>query len=335
MRPRTRCAVIAALALAIAATTPAVAATPSETPAPTPIQVIQAPPHLKPAELDQLTGILVSARGAAVVLRIPGPATIAASEDDLKSLWSAVHRARFYVVQQGDAKLDGAAAILSAFAAATFRQPGADAPSGLPGELWPVVKRLTDCLEPCARAVPTDEAPEEIGVDSGSPAIEANLAGFGPHLADLLDERAPAATTRPSPARDDDGGPGPVPLLAGLLILVGGGVTAVAARPRRRRDTEQRQIAQYRPDADPGPLPVPPGPPAPRPPARSGRGRRARVVSALDPEGYVELDRCLQRARWASAGTPAAPGEWVDIETRGRRLWAYAAARPKGTETRT
>ena len=280
MRPRTRCAVIAALALAIAATTPAVAATPSETPAPTPIQVIQAPPHLKPAELDQLTGILVSARGAAVVLRIPGPATIAASEDDLKSLWSAVHRARFYVVQQGDAKLDGAAAILSAFAAATFRQPGADAPSGLPGELWPVVKRLTDCLEPCARAVPTDEAPEEIGVDSGSPAIEANLAGFGPHLADLLDERAPAATTRPSPARDDDGGPGPVPLLAGLLILVGGGVTAVAARREaaaRHRAAANRAVPAGR---RPGPAPgaarpagaAPSGPFRPRP-ARQGRER--------------------------------------------------------------
>jgi hypothetical protein len=348
MRPWTKRAVIAAVALAAAAGAwrgPAMAqapipiappappgtaapipeATPESAAAPA-TQVLQAPSRVGQRELRQLAAILASANGASVVLRVPGSATIEASEPDLRALAAAAGGARFLVVQQDDARLDGAAAILSAFADQGFRQPGSGEASGEPGELWPVVARMTACSRPCPPSRPTSEAP--LWMDGDAPTIEADLAASERPLAEVLDEAAP-----------DDGGGGVEPLMVGLLILVAGGLTFVAlARARRRRETEtSRRVAANTPArpatgalAHARPAPTgDPGPPAPALPARTGRARQAKVISVLDPEGYVEFDRCLQRARWASPGAlPATPGEWVDVETHGRRLWAYAAARP-------
>lgn len=351
MRPWSKRAVIAAVALAAAAGAwrgpamaqsqiPIVPPAPPGTAAPIPeampepaaepaTQVLQAPSRVGPHELRQLVAILASANGASVILRVPGSATIEASEPDLRPLAAAAGGASFFVVQQDDARLDGAAAILSAFADQGFRQPGSGEASGEPGQLWPVVARMTGCLRPCPPSRPTSEAP--LWMDGDAPSIEADLAASDRPLAEVLDEPAP-----------DGGGLGVEPLMVGLLILVSGGLTFVAlARARRRRETDTPpRLAANAPappatgavaHARPAPTGGDRGPPAPALPARTGRARQAKVISVLDLEGYVELDRCLQRARWASSGAlPATPGEWVDVETHGRRLWAYAAARPPG-----
>jgi hypothetical protein len=336
MRHRTKRAAIAALVLAIVGTAPAVAQspvpsttpTPTVTPTPTPepkvsppTYVLQAPSSVAGPELQQLAGILTSAGGATVVLRVPGSATIDASENDLRTLADAADETHFFVIQQGDARLDGAAAILSAFAEDGFRQPGSDVASGAAGDLWPTVVRLTNCSDPCSPSRMTSQALSLMGLAGESPAIEADLATSYQQLSGVLGEPAP----------DDGGGPGLGTLVIALLILTAGGLTAMALAAARRRGatTEPRTVATT---PEPGvALPEPgepdPGPPAPRAPAPTGRARVAKVVSVLDPEGYVELDRCLRRVRWASPGAPATPGERVDVEARGGRLWAYAAGR--------
>ena len=48
----------------------------------------------------------------------------------------------------------------------------------------------------------------------------------------------------------------------------------------------------------------------------------ARVRSELDPDGYVELDGCMRRVRWAAPRTaPPAPGQWVEVaDDHGRMI---------------
>jgi hypothetical protein len=332
MRPWKKRVAIAALALAGVWPAPAqaqisvpVAPQPQPQPQPQPPErtapplVLQAPSRLGPSELHQLAEVLTNAAGP-VILRVPGSASITAPDDTLNDLALAAEGSTLFVVQQGNARLDGAASILSAFAAASFRTPGSEPASGPPGRLWPKVERLTHCTEPCPPALTTGDAPAWMGIDPGAPAVEANLASANRALSDVLDERAPGG-----------GGGGSRLLVPGLILLIAGGLgyTAIALRRRQRRPSQAMPVTV--PEAthpDEPPPPAPPGPPAPQPPARTGRSRPARVVSVLHPEGYVELDGCLHRVRWASSGAAAvAPGDRVEIEKHGRRLWAFAAAR--------
>jgi hypothetical protein len=50
---------------------------------------------------------------------------------------------------------------------------------------------------------------------------------------------------------------------------------------------------------------------------------RAIVHSELAPDGYVELEGCLRRVRWAGPGEPPAVGAHVRVEQRGNRLVAH------------
>jgi hypothetical protein len=66
-------------------------------------------------------------------------------------------------------------------------------------------------------------------------------------------------------------------------------------------------------------------PPSPR---SSGRSRPAVLRSALHPEGYVELDGRLVRARWGGEGeAPSEPDSWVAVEEQDGRLWAFPVGR--------
>lgn len=302
--------------------TPGVATQPQPTEPTAPPLVLQAPSELGPAELHQLAEVLTSAAGP-VILRVPGSASITAPNGALSELADASEGSTLFVVQQGDARLDGAASILSAFADASFRAPGSKPASGKPGQLWAEVEALTHCTQPCPPVLTTDAAPSWMGLDPGAPAVEANLASANQPLSDALDERAPGGR-----------GTGNRLLVPGLILLIAGGLgyAAIALRRRHRRPRgavpEILPVATHR-NVEPPPPPVaPPGPPAPQPPSRTGRSRPATVVSALQPEGYVELDGCLHRVRWASsAGAAVVPGDRVEIEKHGRRLWAFAAAR--------
>ena len=107
------------------------------------------------------------------------------------------------------------------------------------------------------------------------------------------------------------------------MSTTSGGATGGSAPPggsRRRPPTEP----QLEPKPNGRPAPVPPRPARIPPPGRNGRGQPAVVASVLEPEGYVELDGCLRRVRWAADRVPApAPGEWVEVEGRQGRLWAF------------
>jgi hypothetical protein len=121
---------------------------------------------------------------------------------------------------------------------------------------------------------------------------------------------APAPRVAPTP---EGGGISlPAAVLAFVLlvlaaVLTGMLVTRLRATPAVA--TEPEPTAQVR-------LPPPP-------PRRGAHAGRAQVVSVLEPEGYVEVDGCLRRAAWAADGPPPHPGDWVELQQRQGRLWAF------------
>lgn len=88
-----------------------------------------------------------------------------------------------------------------------------------------------------------------------------------------------------------------------------GPAAAGAAAPRHTAGALPRRPERRRP------APVAPDPSLPS----EGRGL---VRSEFDPDGYVELEGCLRRVRWAAREEPPAVGEYVRVERRGRHLLA-------------
>ncbi|MER7176061.1 hypothetical protein ABT367_32065, partial [Streptomyces mesophilus] len=64
---------------------------------------------------------------------------------------------------------------------------------------------------------------------------------------------------------------------------------------------------------------------------------KALVRSALHPEGYVEIDRCLYRARWTGgpASSPPGVGEFVDIRDVSENASADVSEDDEATERGT
>ncbi len=89
-----------------------------------------------------------------------------------------------------------------------------------------------------------------------------------------------------------------------------GPAAAAPAAPRRTAVAAPRRAERRRP------APVAPDPSLPS----AGRGL---VRSELDPDGYVELEGCLRRVRWAAREEPPAVGEYVRVEQRGHDLLAH------------
>jgi hypothetical protein len=110
-----------------------------------------------------------------------------------------------------------------------------------------------------------------------------------------------------------------------MLAFAGLVAVAALALARTRRPVERQSApARSEPPSSVANHAAPRRPPVARPPRRVAGGERAEVVSVLDPEGYVELDRCLRRVRWGAPGdAPAAPGDWVDVQDGAGRLWAF------------
>ena len=127
---------------------------------------------------------------------------------------------------------------------------------------------------------------------------------------------------------EGSGGLDPLILVVAALCL---GALALAGRRRRRTPARERQ--QY---AAGEPAPSPPAEPRRRPRRRSRTpddarlptSGRARVRSELYPEGYVELEGCLRRARWAQEDVEApATGDWVRVVREHGRLMAFPSGR--------
>ncbi len=151
------------------------------------------------------------------------------------------------------------------------------------------------------------------GAPCEAPCVEAALDALGLTGAEPTRDGG-AKTVRSAivaPVREDDGASLPTAVLTAVLLALAAVLTAVLVsrlRPRTTVTTEH--------EAPPTPL-LPPAPPA------GAATRRAQVVSVLEPEGYVEVDRCLRRAAWADDGPSPNPGDWVELHHRNGRLWAY------------
>ncbi|MGZ4316084.1 MAG: hypothetical protein ACXVRS_09650, partial [Gaiellaceae bacterium] len=137
---------------------------PSSTSISPPTEVVQVTSNVGKTALEQLAATLRAARGAVVIVRVPGNAAITASAADLSTFEDVAREARLFVVQQGDTQPNGAAAILSAFAAASFLQPGSHPASGKEAGLWASVERLTHCRQPCWPKLTTSAAPSAMGL---------------------------------------------------------------------------------------------------------------------------------------------------------------------------
>jgi hypothetical protein len=328
--------VVAAAALAIAGAAPGATAQflePSGEPSPTPTElpptpaarVLVMPTETGPGELRDLAAELsiAAAEQSIVVVRTPVSAELTLPSDDpvFDALADASEEADLAVLMEpGEPQTNGAAAILSAFADARYIRPDVAAPEVDPGNpMWQRAAVLTGCDEGCVRPVPfrsASQLQEELNVSGTTfTPLEGDLGGGT--LASVLSE----------PLSDESDGSSPwMPLLvAGLVAALGTAALFFA----RRRGGQPMPVPQPR-SVGPGEAAMPPPPRRPRiaqpPPRRRGTGQPGVVRSALHPDGYVELDGRLVRVRWADpSGTPAPPGEWVDIEEHRNRLWAFPA----------
>lgn len=316
-------AAILAVVAAIAITAPrAHAQEPTSTPTPVAtdiagseaatLRVLQAPANLGSDELQRIADEVAMSGGAPVIVRVPASATLDAGSQGFAALQEAAPAGHLVVVQQaGKAEHDGAAAALGNLSRERYLQPGAQPPRGA---VWGSV----------------DDALSDLGISGTAlAAVDDDLTAPAAAAADALIAEAPSS------------GGGPSPVAVTLVLLPAAGTLAVLAllwsARRRGRPAAGHDLPAptSRPHAGEPARTVESARPAPAPriirPPRTpaGPGRPARVVSVLDPEGYVELDRCLMRVRWASANaSPAPPGDWVTVDARGGRLWAFPATRP-------
>lgn len=174
-----------------------------------------------------------------------------------------------------------------------------------------------------ARTLKTDDG--SVATYDSAPKLTTDL-GARPVS---LSAAALAGLLAPVPQRIGGGLPATVLLAAALALALA--LLAVAALRFRRRS------ARPEPPPDGGQqLRGPNGSePFPRPAKRRSRPAMtdemtlrsglAIVRSELDPEGYVELDRCLRRVRWTGSRHAAPrPGERVDVQTDHGRLVALS-----------
>jgi hypothetical protein len=276
---------------------------------PPPVRALALPAELDAAGMLELATEMRLAGQQAVVL-VQGPASARVSgpvpEDVLEELHNAAAGVQLDVlVEPGNGDPGDAAAFVSAFDADhVYVQPGASVGALAEPDLRDRVAGLTQCAAPCQ--------PTEPIADRGE-------------LMRMLGDPIPLDGSLGSDPLPTKGGAGIDPKLiaAPAIVLIGLAVAFLLAARR------PRQAPAPRPD-DVNPSSAPP---APRPPRRHPRpttphdpslpsSGRALVHSELHPDGYVELDGCLRRVRWAGSGAPPAPGESVRVESHGGRLVA-------------
>jgi hypothetical protein len=152
-----------------------------------------------------------------------------------------------------------------------------------------------------------------------------------PAMPGMIPTAEPAPTPAPTPEQPapsaDSGFDASAPLV-GIIALaaVGLGFLTGSRRhpPARRRTTGPAPSATAAPQRTAPPQRVQrrrPVASAPDPSLPSSG--RAIVHSELAPDGYVELEGCLRRVRWAAPGEPPAVGAQVRVEQRGNRLVAH------------
>jgi hypothetical protein len=324
-------------AVSLAVTAPAAADTTSATPAggassaipsavtpptpaaaPTTARVVRLGERVDGADLTALAADLTGATGAVVVVPEGARLTGTLSAAPLQRL-DAV-RGLAVVLTPGGPGGD-AARVLAAFADKTYSLPDASLAAPHDAALWRAVAAQRSCpgcpLKPIA----------EPNAKALGNAIGATYERHDLPTTSLASVLGPA-TVLPSDGGDDGDGATIWRLL--VLILVASLLALGARALWSRRDRRPAQPDEPRRDPGPGPKPTGGGKshtlPDHRPGPLSSAGE-AIVRSELQPDGYVELDRVLRRARWADPRTPApAAGQRVHVETdRGGALVATAS----------
>ncbi|MFI6939582.1 hypothetical protein ACIBI4_09935 [Streptomyces sp. NPDC050418] len=195
-------------------------------------------------------------------------------------------------------------------------------------------RRLAPDSTVTALDAPTLDAVRAAGLCTGKPRQQlCERLGREQSGAALLDARLADPLTDPLGTTEDGEGDtllwvllGVVAalLLAAALLLRAARSPAVAeggggrGRRARPRADPAAQPPHTEPESERKPKPKPERKPKPEPepgPDLSATPPRALVRSALHPEGYVEVDHCLYRARWTGGPSTAPPavGAYVDI----------------------
>jgi hypothetical protein len=317
------------VAVSLAVTAPAAADTASATSAAPSSAVPAGPPPAAPvqattvrvvrlgervggADLTALAADLAGATSAVVVVpegaRLTGSPPAAALQrlDAVKGLT--------VVLTPGGPGGD-AARVLAAFADKTYTLPDAALAAPRDAALWRDVaarRSCSDCaLKPIAE--PSTQALDH--------AIGATYERHDLPTTSLASVLGPAAVV---PGDDGDGATIWRLLVLGLVAsLLALGARALWTRRDRAAPPPPPRVRRRDPDPGPGPGPTGYAVGGHRSGPLSSAGE-AIVRSELQPDGYVELDRVLRRARWADPRTPAPPaGEPVHVETdRGGTLVA-------------
>ena len=211
-----------------------------------------------------------------------------------------------------------AARVLAAFADKTYTLPDAALAAPRDAALWRDVAARRSCPDCALKPI------AEPSTQALSHALGATYERHDLPTTSLASVLGPAVTV--PPGDDDDGATIWRLLVLGLVAsLLALGARALWTRRDRAGGPERGREPDRRPDR--GPRPVGGGNGRTLPDHRPGRlssAGEAIVRSELQPDGYVELDRVLRRARWGDPRTPAPPaGERVHVETdRGGTLVA-------------
>jgi hypothetical protein len=229
---------------------------------------------------------------------------------------------------------------------------------GAPAAVWSELETIEpDCASLCTLLAHGSAVPESVLVRSGAHRVtsaaqlsdQLGTAGTGGITWEEVMPPVPATfarvfstggrtgkvTPRPPLRPKKPTGGFPAPLVVALILAVCLGTLVLlrlrtrAARRRRRRPVEQRRRRGGSGGAPAGRRPDGLVPTRPGPVMQFRVAADAFVRSALAPEGYIEIDDCLVRARWADRAPPPYPGQMVTTRFAGDVLEATSPARPR------
>jgi hypothetical protein len=320
--------------------------------APSAVVFFEAPPSIDATVAQLLEAQLGDAQkaNARLVVRARTDAPNSMTPDALTRLAEPAQRLNLTVLATGKAgpSTGQGAALLYALAATRFTTPGTTLPAVTDPQSKSTLQQLGSCSDACFALVSDGGSPAgakevrsagdllaSLGAGSATPAMyEAQEQGQLDSWFPAEQETTVKATA--TPVTKNGGGFAwwlPLGLLLALLVLAGS-FAGLRRRPVQHvRETPMGDPPKH-PTSHKTHRPPPVAEHKPPPPPTGGSRIKATLRTVLDPEGYAEIDGCMQRVRWDHrAGDPPSPGvEVLIVKGRDDRLLAVAGPATGGRQ---